>query len=59
LCWQGYRKSSRSNGKPTINSRTKDREEAVNNDLLKEQHPSMPINQDRQSRVTFGGSKKN
>jgi len=41
------------------NSRTKDREDAVNNDLLKEQHPSMPINQDRQSRVTFGGSKKN
>ena len=40
------------------NSRTKDREDAVNNDLLKEQHPSMPINQDRQSRVTFGGSKK-
>ena len=40
-------------------SRTKDREDAVNNDLLKEQHPSMPINQDRQSRVTFGGSKKN
>jgi len=39
-------------------SRTKDREDAVNNDLLKEQHPSMPINQDRQSRVTFGGSKK-
>jgi hypothetical protein len=41
------------------NRRTKDREDAVNNDLLKEQHPSMPINQDRQSRVTFGGSKKN
>ena len=40
------------------NRRTKDREDAVNNDLLKEQHPSMPINQDRQSRVTFGGSKK-
>jgi hypothetical protein len=40
-------------------SRTKDREDAVNNDLLKEQHPGMPINQDRQSRVTFGGSKKN
>jgi len=39
--------------------RTQDREDAVNNDLLKEQHPSMPINQDRQSRVTFGGSKKN
>ena len=35
-----------------------DRDEAVSNDLLKEQHPSMPINQDRQTRVTFGGSKK-
>jgi hypothetical protein len=39
-------------------SQNKDRDEAVNNDLLKEQHPSMPINQDRQSRVTFGGTKK-
>ena len=37
---------------------TKERDEAVNNDLLKEQHPSMPINQERQTRVTFGGSKK-
>jgi len=37
---------------------TQDRDEAVNNDLLKEQHPSMPINSDRQSRVTFGGTKK-
>ena len=36
-----------------------DREQAVENDLMKEQHPTMPINQDRQSRVTFGGSKKN
>jgi len=35
-----------------------DRNEALNNDLMKEQHPSMPINQDRQTRVTFGGSKK-
>ena len=35
-----------------------DRDEAVNNDLLKEQHPSMPINIDRQTRVTFGGTKK-
>jgi hypothetical protein len=31
---------------------------AVDNDLMKEQHPDMPINIDRQSRVTFGGSKK-
>jgi hypothetical protein len=35
-----------------------DRDEAINNDLMKEQHPSMPINQERQTRVTFGGSKK-
>ena len=38
---------------------TKDRDEAINNDLLKEQHPSMPINSERQTRVTFGGTKKN
>jgi len=35
-----------------------ERDEAVNNDLMKEQHPSMPIDSDRQSRVTFGGTKK-
>ena len=35
-----------------------DKDEAMDNDLLKEQHPSMPIDIDRQSRVTFGGSKK-
>ena len=33
-------------------------DKAVDNDLMKEQHPSMPINVDRQTRVTFGGSKK-
>lgn len=37
---------------------TDDRDEALNNDVLKDQHPGVPINQDRQSRVTFGGSKK-
>ena len=31
---------------------------ASDNDLMKEEHPSMPINVDRQTRVTFGGSKK-
>jgi len=41
-----------------FNNKTKEREDAVQNDVLKEQHPSMPINQDRQTRVTFGGSKK-
>jgi hypothetical protein len=35
-----------------------DQDKAVDNDLMKEQHPSMPINVDRQTRVTFGGSKK-
>ena len=30
--------------------------QAVDNDLAREQHPSMPISKpDRQSRVTFGG----
>ena len=34
-------------------------QEAVDNDLLKEQHPSMPINTpERRTKVTFGGSKK-
>ena len=37
---------------------TEARDEAVNNDLMKEQHPSMPINSERQTRVTFGGTKK-
>ena len=36
----------------------RDNVEAVDNDLMKEQHPSMPINIDRQTRVTFGGTKK-
>ena len=39
-----------------FDKRTADRNEALENDVLKEQHPSMPINQDRQTRVTFGGS---
>jgi hypothetical protein len=37
---------------------TQDRNDAIENDLMKEQHNAMPINQDRQSRVTFGGTKK-
>ena len=32
--------------------------EAWEQDPLREQHPSMPINVDRQSKVTFGGPKK-
>ena len=34
-----------------------DQIKAVDNDLMKEQHKSMPINIDRQSRTTFGGRK--
>ena len=41
-----------------IESLTKGQDEAVEHDLMKEQHKSMPINVDRQSRVTFGGTKK-
>jgi hypothetical protein len=41
-----------------INSLTEGQDEAVESDLMKEQHKSMPINVDRQSRVTFGGTKK-
>ena len=37
---------------------TQDRTDAIDRDLMKEQHPDMPINIDRQSRVTFGGSRK-
>jgi len=38
---------------------TQDANDAIENDLMKEQHPGMPINAERQSRVTFGGTKKN
>ena len=41
-----------------IDSLSKGQDEAVEHDLMKEQHKSMPINVDRQSRVTFGGTKK-
>ena len=41
-----------------MSNRHKDRSTAVENDLMKEQDQRMPINVDRQSRVTFGGTKK-
>jgi hypothetical protein len=41
-----------------FNKLTKAKDEAIENDLLKEQHPGMPIDVDRQTRVTFGGTKK-
>ena len=42
-----------------FNKMTQDKEDAIEQDLMKEEPPSMPINQERQTRVTFGGSKKN
>ena len=41
-----------------IDNLSKGQDEAVEHDLMREQHKSMPINVDRQSRVTFGGTKK-
>jgi len=38
--------------------KTRDKEEAINNDLLKEQHPSMKFQKESNTRVTFGGTKK-
>ena len=41
-----------------MTKRHEERSEAVSNDLMKEQDSRMPINVERQSRVTFGGTKK-
>ena len=37
---------------------TQDKEEAINSNLMKEQHPSMRFSKDSSTRVTFGGTKK-
>ena len=37
---------------------TADQVKAVDQDILREQRPEMPVNIDRQSRVTFGGNRK-
>ena len=42
-----------------MTKRHAERSDAVENDLMKEQDKRMPINVERQSRVTFGGTKKN
>ena len=38
--------------------RTRNQMTAVDENLMKESHPSMPIQKERQSRVTFGGNRK-
>ena len=37
---------------------TADQVKSVDNDILREQRPEMPVNIDRQTRVSFGGSRK-
>ena len=37
---------------------TREANQSLETDLSKEQHPSMPIDQERQTRVHFGGTKK-
>lgn len=39
-------------------TRTREQITAVDQDLMKEEHPSMPLHKERQSRVTFGGKRK-
>ena len=36
---------------------TQDKDDAIANDPLKDQHPSMPISNERSTRVSFGGKK--
>jgi len=38
-------------------NRTREQMTAVDQDMMKEQHPSMPMSANRQSRVSFGGRK--
>jgi len=39
-------------------NRTREQMVAVDQDLMKDQHPSMPISNNRQSRVSVGGSRR-
>ena len=37
---------------------TKGQQDSIDNDLMKDEHPSMPISKEKRSRVEFGGNKK-
>ena len=37
---------------------TKGKQQSIDNDLYKDEHPSMPISKEKRSRVEFGGNKK-
>jgi len=40
-----------------FNQLTKDKDDAIANDPLKDQHPSMPVSNESRTRVSFGGKK--
>ena len=44
--------------KKYFRNKTSDQVKAVDQDILREQRPEMPVNIDRQSRVSFGGGRK-
>ena len=44
--------------KQYFQNKTADQVKAVDQDILREQRPEMPVNINRQSRVTFGGGRK-
>ena len=44
--------------KKYFRDKTSDQMKAVDQDILREQRPEMPVNINRQSRVTFGGGRK-
>jgi len=44
--------------KEFFKNKTADQVKAVDQDILREQRPEMPVNINRQSRVTFGGGRK-
>ena len=44
--------------KEYFRNKTADQVKAVDQDILREQRPEMPVNINRQSRVTFGGGRK-
>ncbi len=52
-----FPKEMRNQRNAYFRQQTADQMDAVDNDLMREQHPSMPISKpERQSRVTFGGN---
>ena len=57
-CWLGYQKRLRFKSMLIIKSKTMRKEEAVENNLMKEQHPGMKFQKESNTRVTFGGTKK-